>query len=78
MGTSADITTPVDAQMHDKALPVFLSIEETRRQLGDMSRAAIYRLLREKRLAAAKVGRRRLILASLVRELAEQAARGGA
>jgi excisionase family DNA binding protein len=56
--------------------PLLISIKETCRQLGDVSRPLVYRLLREKRLAGTKVGRRRLILACSVRELAEEASRG--
>jgi excisionase family DNA binding protein len=57
-------------------LPLLLSIKEACRQLGDVSRPFVYRLLREKRLKGKKIGRRRLIIASSVREVAAEAERG--
>ena len=57
-------------------LPLLISIEETQRQLGDISRASVNRLLRDKKLAGAKVGRRHLIFFSSVRKLAEDSTCG--
>lgn len=62
--------------MSDTPLPLLISIAEAQKQLGDISRASVNRLLRDKKLAGAKVGRRHLILSSSVCELAEESARG--
>lgn len=57
-----------------RRLPLLLSIAETRRQLGNASRAALYRLIDQNKLKTAKIGRKRLVFSDSVVELAEESA----
>jgi excisionase family DNA binding protein len=49
-----------------------LSVEEAARAVG-ISRATLYRLVQQKRLATVKIGSRRLVLVSALDDLLEKA-----
>jgi hypothetical protein len=51
--------------------PISFNVEDTRRQLGNCSRAHVYNLIRRKQLEKRKVGGRTVILASSVARLLE-------
>jgi hypothetical protein len=51
--------------------PLGYSIEETQRQLGNCSRAHVYRLVQAKKLTLAKVGGRSIITSRSIEELVE-------
>jgi hypothetical protein len=75
MTMTTDNTPPLAAvSKTPPSLPILITISETRRQLGDASRAALYRLFRQKKLRTAKIGRKRLVFFDSVRALAEESA----
>jgi hypothetical protein len=66
--------TPTDVTKTPPPRPILISILETRRQLGNALRAALYRLFQQKKLRTAKIGKRRLVFYDSVHALAEESA----
>jgi hypothetical protein len=71
----ADVEKSAVSTVGDLAQPLTISVQETQRHLGGLSRAAIDRLLRRGLIQSFRLGRlRRVVLRSLVEFIEQQVA----